>query len=726
MTKKDNTTLRTFFKHLFDPGDCVALSLLPVKGGKGKARETVLGLDDFLARLTPDAFDDWKGEDVYACFTPNPQKPGGRRSELNTETLNAVFLDFDGAPAHPFALEHAHFILSRDATHAHVYFLLDRLPATKANREAVRALSERLIAFTGADAAVKDPARVLRIPYADHVKNGVESPGYKIRAHNKKTRYTLAALDELITDAQTEPTPAKPGEASNRLEYLYELYTRRGVQAAGTGRSRFLFFLGLDCHGWGIPEDAAHLLGARVNDTLCDPPEDEAVVRHQIESAYKYRKAPFGDFLLASDDKEKKAKLERFEEVARVRDMLIDWVFVSSADRFVNTETMFELSGKESINLHVAHLCGTRLAFRELIREHAIEVVDKFDFAPDVSARIYDDAGVSVLNRFLRISHPDTTDETAERIFLDHLRYLTTSETEFTTLLHFFAFCVQNPGRKVRWAPLHISPTQGQGRSALYVLFQKIFGRYCGQVRNSELTSDNTGYLADKLLLFTQELSQGDRREVVNTLKDLITEDRVRVVEKYARTYETRNAANFVFFSNHSDAIYAEQSDRRFFVVYNDKEPRDRVYYEKLYATFTGDYAAIYNYLLAVDLSAFRPDDRPPSTAGKDLVLSHSKSELELYLDEQRAAKSGEFAYEVVSARKILSDVETYGPVIIRNRASSKAVQNYLRAHGFRPYSVNVKEEGDRTKRSVWFAGAEKGLKAALERREAVEAEAEA
>jgi hypothetical protein len=712
MPKQDRKNLTTFLNSIFEPTDAVALSLLPVKGSNATAAEKVFPYPKFLQQLSAPVLERVFKSTRFACFAPNPQTDGAPRSDINTKTINAVFVDIDNATL-PAIAEHAHFVFTRDDTHAHLYFLVERVEATQANKDRARAITKRLIKAANGDTAVHDPARVMRLPYTPHVKNGVESPGYTLKSKLRRARYTFDELETILGEA------APPAQTSaNREAYLQNLYTRRGQVVAGDGRSRTLFFIGLDCHGWGIAEPDALRVALDLNDKICDPPETVEVVTHQISSAFRYRKGVFGDKLEAADEKEQKKKLEQFEELVRVRELLNGWVYVAGADRLINTENLFELTTKEQQNTYIAHLCSTRLTRTELVREHALHVLDSLDFRPDIPGRQFERNGSTVFNRYTHFSHEPGRDKKAEKIFTDHLAYLTTTETEYKLLLQFLAFCVQRIGEKVMYAPLIISQFHGQGRGAVFELMQKILGTYCGQIRNSELVDKNTAYMQDKTLLFVHELSQGDKRSTVNGLKDLITEKTVKILEKYARTYETKNTVNFIFFSNHADAIYAEQLDRRFFVVYNDRAPREPKYYETLYKTFAEKYAEIYNFLMTVDLSDFYPYRAPPMTEGKKIILNQSKTELEIYLDEQRVNSSGEFEFKAVSVKKILSDVETFGPATVRGRVGMKAVQNYLLAQGYRPFNVHFLEEGKRVHRVMYFTGTESGLSRAIFERE--------
>lgn len=688
---------KAFFSALFEKADAVGVSFLPVKGAQSKADERVLPFPDFLRALSVP----YDKTAHFPCFTPNPQTLGERRSNKNTKTLNAIFVDIDGASLPPIAA-HAHFVLARDASHFHLYFLVARLDATEANRDRVRELTKRLIHLCAGDKSVHDPARVLRVPFTPHVKGGVESPGYSIHTERNAPRYTLDELEKLIGDAT-----AKPSEHSeNRERYVVEMYERKNRMSIGEGRSRTLFFVGLDCHGWGIDEGRALEIAAHLNKKICTPPETDAVVSHQIKSAYKYRKAPFGSYTTAQDSKEQRKQREQFEEVSRVRDIMQNHVYVIGAEMLIDRESREQYTTDKQQNFYIAHKCATSLQLPVLLREHAVYVCDRLDFRPDIDEDIYTVNGLTFYNRFrpFPVGEPSGNKKPA-RLFCEHLRFLAGGDYEFDTLLKFFAFICQNPGRKLAWAPLIVSQNHGVGKSILETLFRSMFGReYVTAVGGHELAQPQTDYLTDKLVVIGEELELNDKN-VMPKIRDHITRDSFRNIAKYQRSYDVTNVANFMFFSNRIDAIRIDRFDRRLFVIFNRAEPKPGAYYAELAKAFTENAADIFAFLQSVDLSNFNPNDRPELTEGKTLLIEQSKSELEMFLDEELENHSGPFADGVVSVKSILDHASNYAPESVKRFMTQRSVSFYLTQNSFRQYRVDAVEDNEHVRRRVWFRG---------------------
>jgi hypothetical protein len=159
-------------------------------------------------------------------------------------------------------------------------------------------------------------------------------------------------------------------------------------------------------------------------------------------------------------------------------------------------------------------------------------------------------------------------------------------------------------------------------------------------------------------------------KEAMARLKSLITEKRVRVDGKYARTYTTQNAANFIFLSNKIDAIKSDREDRRLFVIYNNAEPRAQEYYDRLFSVLANDSEAIRRYLESVDVSAFNPHARPPKTVGWEMLARASESDLASFLNECEREKSGPFAFAYMT----LADLKTH--ITVNATASDRFATN--------------------------------------------------
>jgi hypothetical protein len=738
MTPTDRKKLAGFFDALFEPSDFVSLSLLPVKGTNGKASERTIDARGLKEEIQN--FEKYKKQNQFACFTPNPIQKGKPRKSENVAALNCVFVDVDSSLLPVFSAK-AHFIFQRDEYHSHLYFLIDRLAPTDANKKRVQELTKKIISLVDGDKAVHDPARVLRIPYAPHVKGGKVSEGYKLQHTLKRQRYTIDELEKLAgmeggQNEIKEKTQTRHEEATEeakteltqtqRLNFLRRHYQTKGRVTAGDGRSRTLFFIGLDCHGWGVEEKTAVEFAHELNEKLCQPPEDSKTVEHQVTSAYRYRKAPFGDFAASVSSSATAAarnkELKRFEELQRVREQLREHVYVTGSEMLIDRKRRLQYTTEKQINNYIAHTCGTRLTLSTLLTEQSLYVADKSDFRPGVESDVFEEGGIVFYNRYVPHILPEPTkNKKAVQVFKDHLHFLTNSKSEFDTLLKFFAFMVQRPGEKLDWAPFIITLHHGVGKSMLAEFARSLFSsRYVTSIEGHELLLPQTDFMEDKILVVGEEIELAEKN-VMARLRSLITGKVYRNIAKYQRTTDMTNCVNFMFFSNRIDAVKIDKFDRRLFVIFNRRLPKNAAYYKEVAKAFAENAAEIREFLLGVDLTGFNPQERPPMTHGKQVLIEQSTSEIEMYLESEEENKSGEFEYECVSVAKILDGIKYGAPDSVKKWCGQKSIRFYLRGKGYNDFKGRITEEGETVHRWLWFKGeSEAEFKKALARDEAL------
>lgn len=704
----DAALITDFLGALFSPGDIVALTSID-EPPRSKYATTA---EDCLAFITRENDARRAGP---LCLCPNPIAPGRKRSIEGVANLNCLYVDIDGQkepdwstlPAKP------HFVFSRGEGRFHAYWLLDRLPNDRENRSNFKRAAERLIAACNADPACKDVSRLLRIPSTRNEGGGA---AYTMHARNDGPRHSLALL------AGEPETPAKPGARAKRRSVSdseiesFILQSRPVGLRAGEGRSRALWFFGLDCHAWGIDLERALQLGVKYNRSQ-RPPESQKVVRHQIKSAYRYSRDDFGRLraeVEASKTDDAAARVFAvFRVEQKIRRELGQYIYVLEADRLVNVGNGIELTSIGQIEAFLASLGGLKGGFKAALSRGFLRVVDRMDFRPDVGGVFYRERKARCYNRFSGLAVDSVPaapiDSRVVDLFCSHLEFLTNSETEYLHLLNYFAHLVQRPGIKLAHAVLLISHYEGVGKSLLETLFRGMLQsrrgeQYVSSVENSQVQSDYTDYMTDRLLVFVHELAAGDRWQTMNRLKSLITEERIPINAKYARTYYARNCANFVFFSNFADAIKVKTQTRRLFVVYHNKAPQSPEYYAELADAFRNSWLSIYRYLMAVDLSNFNAFERPPQTEGLRQLVDFSESELFIHLNKMREESEGPFASEIFSLDDVTRAVAISAPDSVRRGASYKQIKAYLAENGYTNKTVDLVIDGRRAKKSIYYA----------------------
>jgi hypothetical protein len=148
--------------------------------------------------------------------------------------------------------------------------------------------------------------------------------------------------------------------------------------------------------------------------------------------------------------------------------------------------------------------------------------------------------------------------------FLDHVARLLPVERDRRILLSWMCAAVQRPGVKFQWAPV-VQGVQGNGKSLLIrALVHAIGFQYSHLPKASQLTEKFNGYIEGKLFIGVEEIKIADRREVLEDLKDALTNDRIEIRGMGSEKRMADNVANWLFCTNYQDAVPIDPNERRY------------------------------------------------------------------------------------------------------------------------------------------------------------------
>jgi len=201
------------------------------------------------------------------------------------------------------------------------------------------------------------------------------------------------------------------------------------------------------------------------------------------------------------------------------------------------------------------------------------------------------------------------------------------------------AYPLQHPGTKLNTACVMVSREQGTGKSMIGYIMGKIHGDNFGTIGNEQLDSTFTSWLERKTFILGEEITGNDKKSYQNKLKRLITQEKATINTKGLREFELPDCANYYFTSNHCNAVYIDNADRRYFVWqfhdYSDMYERARWFKDNLAPWYNGDGPAhLFHYLLHLDMTGFDPDAPAPMTASKRDMVSDSKGDLGAWIVE--------------------------------------------------------------------------------------------
>lgn len=217
--------------------------------------------------------------------------------------------------------------------------------------------------------------------------------------------------------------------------------------------------------------------------------------------------------------------------------------------------------------------------------------------------------------------------------FLDLLDYLFDGEPELRAwLLQWLAYPLQNPGAKVLTAVLLHSRRQGIGKSFVGYLMGDIYGENFNVISQDELQSSFNDWVVSKQFILGEEITGNNSRREADRLKNMLTREVLNVNIKYQPGYRMADCANYLFTSNHVDALFLDDYDRRTFVHEIRGPAKPDAFYKRI-DVWRDKYkgATLFHYLLnAVDLSGFNPKSPAPASGAKDDMIALSKSDLDL------------------------------------------------------------------------------------------------
>jgi hypothetical protein len=251
---------------------------------------------------------------------------------------------------------------------------------------------------------------------------------------------------------------------------------------------------------------------------------------------------------------------------------------------------------------------------------------------------INDPQGRPALNSWRYHHHHDQSEdwESKIKVFLDHIDFL--FEDSAPNFLDWLAHIEQQPGVLPHTAWLHISRSFGLGRNWVASVLVRIWkGNVAANVDLPALLSSGyNGQLSRKILAIVDEIREGGgeaRWRHAEKMKSLITEETRLINPKYGRQSIEYNSCRWLMFSNHIAAIPIDQGDRRFEVVYTEKEPKEPDYYVQLYKAI-GDplfISSVRHFLRVRNIQNFNPGKKAAMTEAKQQAIEVSLSDSDEY-----------------------------------------------------------------------------------------------
>lgn len=209
-------------------------------------------------------------------------------------------------------------------------------------------------------------------------------------------------------------------------------------------------------------------------------------------------------------------------------------------------------------------------------------------------------------------------------------------------LEQWFAYPLQHPGYKLYTAAVLWGAAHGTGKTLLGTSLKEIYGRNATEIDDEHLNSTYNEWAENKQFVLGDDVTSGEnRRLIADRLKFMITRERLRLNPKYVPSYEVPDCINYYFTSQHPDAFFIQDTDRRYFVhQVRASEPRPREFYAEYVEWLKrggGAAALFYHLLQEVDTSKFDPNGPALETESKRMMQEDSLTELGTWVRQLRA-----------------------------------------------------------------------------------------
>ena len=253
-------------------------------------------------------------------------------------------------------------------------------------------------------------------------------------------------------------------------------------------------------------------------------------------------------------------------------------------------------------------------------------------------------------------------------IFYALLKHVIPHEAERNHFLDWYAFPLQNPGKKIRHALILQSDGFQLGKGSLFDLHRDILGKNnTRKIELAEALDKGKNYLLNyQTVLIDEAKSSGswsEKAQLINTLKTIITEGSVGIRQLYKEYSEQDTITNYWINTNYRDAFPLPANEVRYWVYFcpnqRNQKMLDEFHLQRLSGTLAPGVMAD---LLDRDLSKFNPLAPAPHTIYRDQMSKMADRPLNDFIKEQ-------FEQEVFPFdRDIMSTVELFDYLKIEKR----------------------------------------------------------
>ena len=248
--------------------------------------------------------------------------------------------------------------------------------------------------------------------------------------------------------------------------------------------------------------------------------------------------------------------------------------------------------------------------------------------------------------------------------------------------LNWFAYPIQNPGKKIRHALLLQSDEFQLGKGSLFDIHRDLLGlQNTNKIDLKEALDKAKGYLINRQTVLIDEAkasgSWNEKNLFLNTLKTLITEGKAGIRQLYKDYSEQDTCTNYWINTNYRDAFPLPYNEVRYFVYFSEAKRNAKLLEEfhnaRLYGELNGGVLAK---LMDRDLSKFKPLGVAPETPYLLEMRKMADRPIADYIREEFEQGMHPFDRDLVSVTELFSWLGKNTKIrITRQREVAEALQ---------------------------------------------------
>jgi hypothetical protein len=259
------------------------------------------------------------------------------------------------------------------------------------------------------------------------------------------------------------------------------------------------------------------------------------------------------------------------------------------------------------------------------------------------------------------------------KAMFDNILPVPEEQNHFIDLL---AFLVQEPGKKVNHMAI-VRGRQGTGKTSIAKIIEGLVGTQNVRTINGHaITGRFHAVFMECQVLVVEEASLVERREVINRMKQLIT-DRSQHVEEKNQPFRDARTPDFVLVLSNEHAPYPlEDGNRRAWVSTFGEEKLEPEFYSQFHANLPGELPGFKAALLERDISKFNPAKEPPMTAAKLEVIESSRLDIDQQLLQWIEERKPPFEKDIVLPERVAAALRIAGHSRVTDQRARRALQS--------------------------------------------------